>query len=80
MRNDSPVKRDRVSQLSPSVPVQEAWPCEDSRKASANQKQGSHWICWYLDLRLPAFRIVRSECLLVKSSYPVAFLKAARVD
>ena len=38
------------------------------RWPSADQKQGSHWICWYLDLRLPASRIVRNECLLVKPS------------
>ena len=34
MRNDSHLRRDRVSQLSPSVPVQEAWPCEDSGKVA----------------------------------------------
>ena len=34
MRNDGPMRRDRVSQLSPSVSVQEAWPREDSRKVA----------------------------------------------
>ena len=69
MRNDGLMRRDQASQLSPSglckrhghVRAAGRWP-------STNQKQGSHWICWYLHLRLPAARIVRSECLLVKPS------------